>query len=78
MNAAALDPLAALQAGALHRFSDRPHPCIPAFAAGVYAIWLDGGAITHAAMAGRSIALGMADETGAAASGPRAGRGRKR
>ncbi len=61
MDAAAPDPLAALQAGALHHFSARPHPGIPAFAAGVYAIWLDGSVFAYAGMAGRSIAPGTVD-----------------
>ncbi len=64
MNAAVPDPLAALQAGALHRFSDRPHPGIPAFAAGVYAIWLDGSVFAYAGMAGRSIAPGTVADGG--------------
>ncbi len=41
MDAAAPDTLAALQARAFHRFSDRLHPAIPPAAASVYAIWLD-------------------------------------
>lgn len=61
MAPAAPDPLAVLQAGALHRFSDRPQQDIPPFAAGVYAIWLDESVFSYAGMTGRSIAPGMAD-----------------
>jgi hypothetical protein len=61
MTPAVPDPLASLQTGALHRFSDRPHPDIPPFAAGVYAVWLDGSVFAYAGMAGRSIMPGTAD-----------------
>ncbi len=61
MTPAAADPLAELQAGALCRFSDQPHPAIPRFAAGVYTIWLDEKLFACVGMAGRSITSGMLD-----------------